>query len=116
MLLVFFQQRTISSAVDISIEHPLRTRASRLSAVRNATAALAGAQADARALRADAPLECTTWLSASTLQPTFSSQFGQDATIYYNFFAGQLAAGGPRGVFVDAGANAPRELSNSYFF
>jgi FkbM family methyltransferase len=77
-------------------------------------AVLAAAQADARALPAGAPAECRAWLSAAALQPTFTSQFGQDATIYYSFLAGKLARG-ERGFYVDVGANAPRKLSNTWF-
>lgn len=76
--------------------------------------ALAAAQADARALAADAPAECATWLSAPALQKEFTSQFGQDAAIYYTFLAGKLARG-QRGFYVDLGANKPRALSNTWF-
>jgi len=93
----------------------LRKRAGRAAALVNASAALAGAVADARFLPADAPRECRAWLSANSLQPTFTSQFGQDATFYYNFLAGGLARGAPPGTFVDVGANEPRTLSNTYF-
>ena len=78
-------------------------------------AAVAAAQADARALPAGAPPECRAWLSAAALQHTFTSQSGQDATIYYNFLAGKLARG-ERGFYVDlGGANAPRTISNTWF-
>ena len=90
-------------------------RARRAHALRNESDVLADAAADARHLPRDAPDECAAWLSAKALQSTFTSQFGQDATIYYNFFAGRRARGLPAGVFVDAGANAPRFLSNTYF-
>lgn len=76
--------------------------------------ALRRAHADAAILPADAPPECATWLSAAHLQTSFASQWGQDAIIYYNFFAGKLAAG-ERGVYVDVGANAPRKMSNTWF-
>ena len=76
--------------------------------------ALAAAQADARALAADAPAECAAWLSSPSLQQEFTSQFGQDAAIYYTFFAGKLARG-QRGFYVDLGANKPRALSNTWF-
>jgi hypothetical protein len=62
-----------------------------------------------------APPECAAWLTSKTLLPGFTSQFGQDSTIYYNFFAGRLQAGTPPGFFVDIGANSPKELSNTYF-
>ena len=77
-------------------------------------AALAAAQADARALAADAPAECAAWLSSPSLLREFTSQFGQDAAIYYTFLAGQLARG-QRGFYVDLGANKPRALSNTWF-
>lgn len=76
--------------------------------------ALAAAHADARALPAAAPAECHAWLSAAALQPSFTSQYGQDATVYYSFLAGKLARG-ERGFYVDVGANAPRTLSNTWF-
>ena len=76
--------------------------------------ALAGAQADARALPVGAAPECAAWLTSNTLQPTFVSQVGQDATIYYSFLAGKLARG-ERGFYVDVGANDPRVISNTWF-
>jgi FkbM family methyltransferase len=78
-------------------------------------AALQRAAADARHLPAGAPPECAAWLASQALLPGFTSQYGQDSTIYYNFLAGRLAEGGAPGFFVDVGANAPRELSNTYF-
>lgn len=44
---------------------------------------------------------------------TFTSQFGQDAYIYRNYFAGRARG---QGFYVDVGANAPKELSNTWFF
>ena len=79
------------------------------------TRVLSRAAADALHLPVGAPPERTTWLTSQTLLPGFTSQFGQDSTIYYNFFAGRLAAGAPPGFFVDIGANNPKELSNTYF-
>lgn len=77
-------------------------------------AALVGALADGAALRPGAPAECADWLNAGTLQKTFTAQVGQDAAIYYSFFAGWLAAS-RAGTYVDLGASDPRDLSNSYF-
>ena len=76
--------------------------------------ALAAAQADARALPAGAAPECAEWLSALSRRTTFTSQFGQDATIYYSFLAGKLARG-EHGVYVDVGPNQPRHISNTWF-
>ena len=76
--------------------------------------AVALAQADARVLPEDAPAECKAWLLSSDLQSKFTSQFGQDAAVYYSFLAGKLAAG-ERGIYVDLGANKPRALSNTWF-
>jgi FkbM family methyltransferase len=42
---------------------------------------------------------------------TFQSQFGQDAYLYRNFFLGKA-----KGFYLDVGANAPKELSNTWFF
>lgn len=69
---------------------------------------------DARHLPTGAPQECTDWLTSQTLVSGFTSQYGQDSTVYYNFLAGRLAKGSP-GFFVDVGANAPKKLSNTYF-
>lgn len=76
--------------------------------------ALAAAAADFRFLAPNAPPECSTWLGSPTLLPTFNSQFGQDATIYYSMLAGKLSRG-TRGFYVDIGANDPREISNTWF-
>jgi len=67
-------------------------------------------------------VECAAFLAAGNTGArggapgtftTFTSQFGQDAYIYRNFFAGRPAGGG---FYVDVGANAPKELSNTWFF
>lgn len=66
--------------------------------------------------------ECATFLSQGNTgkrggEPgtftTFTSQFGQDAYIYRNYFAGRAQG---QGFYVDVGANAPKELSNTWFF
>lgn len=77
-------------------------------------AALAAAASDAGFIPGGAPAECHEWLDSVTLKSSFVSQFGQDASIYYNFLAGHLA-NGHAGVYVDAGTNMPRRLSNTYF-
>ena len=77
--------------------------------------AAAAANADALALRPGAPPECTEWLGAAALRHNFTAQYGQDAAIYYTFFAGWLASG-RKGTYVDLGASRPREISNSWFF
>ena len=79
----------------------------------SAAAALAAAHLDAAVLPAGAPAECAAWLSGALVQQ-FVAQNGQDAVMYYSFLAGRLA-GGRGGFYVDAGANEPRELSNTYF-
>ena len=79
-----------------------------------AGAALAGAAADLGFLPGGAPGECHEWLGSTSLKPSFVAQFGQDAGLYYNFFAGRLA-NGQTGVYIDAGTNMPRKLSNTYF-
>jgi FkbM family methyltransferase len=78
----------------------------------NSASAAAAAQRDAAALRQGAPEICSTLLHS--FAGNFAAQFGQDAILYYNFFAGWLAEG-RRGVYVDVGANHPRELSNTWF-
>jgi FkbM family methyltransferase len=77
--------------------------------------ALQRAKSDANYLPHGAPSECVEWLNSRSLVSGFTSQFGQDSTIYYNFLAGRLANGDAPGFFVDVGANAPKELSNTYF-
>ena len=42
---------------------------------------------------------------------TFTSQYGQDAYMYRNFFLGKT-----NGFYLDVGANAPKEISNTWFF
>jgi FkbM family methyltransferase len=81
----------------------------------NATApasAKAAALRDAAALSSAAPPECAQFLNS--FADSFTSQYGQDAILYYNFFAGWLADG-RRGSYVDLGANQPRTLSNTWF-
>lgn len=65
-------------------------------------------------LAAGHPPECLEWLNAAEPQYTFTSQVGQDASIYYSFFAGMLARG-QRGVYIDLGANQAKDLSNTWF-
>jgi FkbM family methyltransferase len=67
---------------------------------------------DTAALPRNAPPECSRFLT--DFSETFTSQYGQDAILYYNFFAGWLAEG-RRGTYVEVGANAPRILSNTWF-
>lgn len=78
--------------------------------------ALQRAKSDALRLPKGTPSECAEWLNSRSLVSGFTSQYGQDSTIYYNFLAGRLASGEAPGFFVDVGANAPKELSNTYFF
>lgn len=93
----------------------IRSRARRSQTYRNESEALAAAASDATHVVGSAPPECKRWLSSTTLVPTFTSQFGQDATLYYNFWAGRLARGAAPGTFVDLGANEPKTLSNTWF-
>ena len=55
--------------------------------------------------------ECQDWLRNYRAKSTFVSQVGQDWFLYVNFFRGKR-----NGVFLDIGANQPREWSNSFFF
>ena len=59
--------------------------------------------------------ECFGYLthgqSAGATFTTFQSQFGQDAYLYRNYFLGKAS-----GFYLDVGANAPKELSNTWFF
>lgn len=73
-------------------------------------------------LTTDEIAECTGYLTAGAtgerngVDGTFTnflSQFGQDAYIYRNFFLGRAMGDG---FYLDVGANAPKELSNTWFF
>ena len=71
-------------------------------------AALLGSRNDATAA------ECRAWLAPARARPLrFTSQFGQDSTLL-TLYAGAGAAHAAR-MYVDVGANAPRELSNTWF-
>ena len=61
--------------------------------------------------------ECYGYLTHGQSQEasftTFTSQFGQDAYLYRNYFLGKAQGSG---FYLDVGANAPKELSNTWFF
>jgi hypothetical protein len=67
---------------------------------------------DAHSLPGTAPRECVTFLTG--FSTSFTSQFSQDAILYYNFWAGRLA-NGDKGFYVDLGANDPKLISNTWF-
>jgi FkbM family methyltransferase len=43
------------------------------------------------------------------------AQFGQDAFVFFNFFA-HMPVNGMKGTYIDSGANSAEELSNSFVF
>ena len=58
--------------------------------------------------------ECRRFLESPTFLKTFNSQYGQDAHVFYNYFAQR----GPeyRGFYVDLAAAYPKRISNTFFF
>ena len=62
-----------------------------------------------RARNATEP-ECRTWLAGPPVD-AFTSQFGQDAFLFYNYFR---CLDGP-GTYLDIGAFHPRTISNTWF-
>lgn len=67
---------------------------------------------DVSALPVSAPKECAEFLA--DFSESFTSQYGQDSILYYNFWAGRLAKGF-KGFYVDLGSNQPKVISNTWF-
>jgi len=67
---------------------------------------------DVGSLPVSAPKECAEFLA--DFSESFTSQYGQDSILYYNFWAGLLAKGF-QGFYVDLGSNQPKVISNTWF-